>query len=71
MADSPTLQFKIPDMDCQSCVTSITAAIHRVAPNTAVTANLTSKMLTIGGSGDLHAYMQAVQDAGFTVEAEG
>jgi copper chaperone CopZ len=71
MAQSTPLQFNVPDMDCEACIASITAAIHRVEPNAAVSADLTSKLVIIGGTGDIHDYMHAVQDAGFTVEAAG
>ncbi|MDE8344960.1 MAG: heavy-metal-associated domain-containing protein [Acidocella sp.] len=71
MAQSTPLQFTVPDMDCESCVRSITKAVHRVEPAAAVTADLATKLVMIGGSGDAHEYIAAIQDAGFTVQAAG
>lgn len=71
MAQSTPLQFEVPDMSCQSCVQSITRAVHSVEPGAAVTADLESKLVMIGGTGDAHEYIAAIEDAGFTVKAAG
>lgn len=71
MAQSTPLQFEVPDMDCQSCINSITKAVQGVEPGAAVTADLQSKLVMIGGTGDAHEYIAAIEEAGFTVKAAG
>ncbi|MDD2704571.1 MAG: heavy-metal-associated domain-containing protein [Acidocella sp.] len=60
-------QFTVPDMDCQSCVRSITEAVHRVDAKAEVAADLTTKLVTIGGSATAKDYASAIEGAGFTV----
>jgi len=69
MPDSTPLQFDILDMDCQSCVKSITEAVQRVDAKASVSADLETKRVVIGGAGDPHEYMAAIEGAGFTVQA--
>ena len=69
MSKSTPVQFDVPDADCQACVDSITAAVHRVDPRAEVSVDLETKRVVIGGEGDSHDFMQAVQDAGFEVKA--
>jgi copper chaperone CopZ len=71
MPDSTPLQFDIPDMDCASCVKSITTAIHKIDPAAHVTADLASKRVIIGATGDAQDYAAAIEGAGFTVQAAG
>jgi copper chaperone CopZ len=71
MPDSTPLQFDIPDMDCQGCISSITKAVHKIDPEAQISADLTTKRVVIGGAGDAHAFMTAIEDAGFTVNAAG
>lgn len=69
MAKSTPIQFDVPDADCQACIDSITQAVHRIDPEAEVTVDLESKRVVIGGKGEPHEFMQAVQDAGFDVKA--
>ncbi len=69
MAMSTPLQFDIPDMDCESCVASITEAVHRVDADAQVSADLATKRVVIGGDGDANEFMAAIEGAGFTVNA--
>jgi copper chaperone CopZ len=69
MAQSTPLQFDVPDMDCESCVKSIRQAVERIDAAAHVYADLATKRVVIGGEGDIHDYMKAVEDAGFTVKA--
>ncbi len=69
MPKSTPVQFDVPDADCQACVNSITQAVHRVDPNAQVTVDLDTKRVVIGGEGESHEFMQAVQEAGFDVKA--
>jgi len=70
MAKSTPLQFKVPDMDCQSCVTSIEQAVHKIDANASVAADMETKQVIIGSEkAEIHEMMAAVKAAGFEVEA--
>lgn len=68
MTISPALRFTVPDMDCGSCVRSITEAVHRLDPAAQVEADLATKRVSIGGGADAKAYEGAIEAAGFSVE---
>jgi len=69
MAMSTPLQFEVPDMDCESCISSIEAAVHKVDASASVSADLATKQVVIGGNGEAHEFMAAIEAAGFTVKA--
>jgi copper chaperone CopZ len=69
MAESTPVQFDVPDMDCDSCINAITKAVHRVDANAHVSADLATKRVVIGGNGESHEFVAAVENAGFTVKA--
>ncbi len=64
---SPASQmFTVPDMDCQGCVRSIEAAVHRLDPRAEITADLAAKHVRIS-SDAAQDFAQAITAAGFTV----
>jgi copper chaperone CopZ len=70
MAKSTPLQFKVPDMDCQSCVSSIEQAVHKIDAAASVAADLKTKHVVIGSeTAEAHEMMAAIENAGFEVEA--
>jgi copper chaperone CopZ len=69
MAKSTPLQFQVPDMDCQSCVASIEAAIHKIDSSAHVAADLATKRVVIGSDTQAHELMAAIEAAGFDVKA--
>jgi copper chaperone len=70
MAESTPIQFKVPDMDCQSCVASIETAVHKVDADAHVAADLQTKRVIIGtAKAEAHEMMAAIEKAGFEVEA--
>jgi copper chaperone CopZ len=69
MAKSTPLQFDVPGMECDSCIASVTKAVHRIDPAAHVSADLASKRVVIGGKGEPHEFMRAIEDAGFDVQA--
>jgi copper chaperone CopZ len=70
MAKSTPLQFKVPDMDCQSCISSIEQAVHRIDADASVAADLETKRVVIGSEkAEIHEMMAAIEAAGFEVEA--
>ncbi len=71
MPESTPMQFNVPDMDCAACVKSITQAVHRIDATAAVSADLATKRVIIGATGEAHDFMTAIENAGFTVKAAG
>lgn len=70
MAKSTPLQFKVPDMDCKSCVASIESAVHRIDADAHVAADLQTKHVIVGSdSAEAHQIIEAIEKAGFEVEA--
>jgi len=71
MAKSTPVQFDVPSMDCDSCIESITKAVHKVDAAAQVSADLATKRVVIGTAAgkEPHEFMQAVEAAGFDVQA--
>jgi copper chaperone CopZ len=70
MAKSTPLQFKVPDMDCESCVSSIEQAVHGIDAAASVAADLETKHVVVGtAKAEAHEVMAAIENAGFAVEA--
>jgi copper chaperone len=71
MALSSPLQFDVPGMTCDSCVTAITKAVQLVDPAASVTADLETKRVIVGSKSDreAHEFIAAITDAGFDVDA--
>jgi copper chaperone CopZ len=70
MAKSTPLQFKVPDMDCESCINSIEQAVHKIDAAASVAADLKTKHVIIGSEkAEAHEMMTAIENAGFEVEA--
>jgi copper chaperone len=68
MPSPALLTFDVPDMDCQSCVRSITEAVHRLDATAEVKADLAAKRVHIGTYSAMD-FGKAIADAGFTVAA--
>ncbi len=69
MAQSTPLQFIVPDMDCEGCVSSITNAVQKLDADASVTADLESKQVVIGSTVEAHEIATAIEGAGFTVKS--
>jgi copper chaperone CopZ len=70
MPKSTPVQFKVPDMDCASCIQSIEAAVRRLDSDAHVSADLATKLVVIGTDHpEAHELMEAIQSAGFEVQA--
>ncbi len=61
------MEFSVPDMTCQGCVRSITAAVQRADEAARVSVDLTHKRVHIEGADDAQAMKKAIEDAGFSV----
>lgn len=68
MAEAAALQFIVPDMDCQGCVSSITDAVHKLDAAASVTADLQTKHVAVGSTMAAARIAQAIEGAGFTVK---
>ena len=69
MAESTPLQFTVPDMDCQHCVSSITDAIRKLDADASVAADLATKLVVIGSDKRADEVAAAIESAGYTVKA--
>jgi len=68
MAEPTALQITVPDMDCQGCVASITAAVKRIDAHASVAADLQTKHVSIDSRIAAHELTAAIENAGFKVE---
>lgn len=64
-----TLSVTVPDMACGACVSTITQAVHAVDPSAEVKTDLGSKAVDITASVTAEALTEAIQKAGYTVQA--
>lgn len=69
MAQSTPLQFIVPDMAHQSCVSSIREAVRRLDAEAHVSADLVTKHVVIGSTLGASEIAHAITQAGFTVKA--
>ncbi|HQT87326.1 MAG TPA: heavy-metal-associated domain-containing protein [Acidiphilium sp.] len=60
-------EFTIPDMECKSCVSAITGAVHALDPNATITTDLTTHQISIESSINPQALREAITARGFTV----
>ncbi|MBW4465321.1 MAG: heavy-metal-associated domain-containing protein [Pegethrix bostrychoides GSE-TBD4-15B] len=63
-----TLQFKVPDMACAACATTITSAVTAVDPAAKVAADPQTKQVNIETQQPEATVKQAIVAAGYTVE---
>ncbi|HSM80260.1 MAG TPA: heavy-metal-associated domain-containing protein [Nodosilinea sp.] len=64
-----TLSVTVPDMACGACASTITQAVQAVDPSAQVNANLDAKTVEITASVTAAALTEAIQQAGYTVQA--
>lgn len=64
-----TLSVTVPDMACGACVSTITQAVQAVDPSAEVKTDLGSKAVDITASVTAEALTEAIQQAGYTVQA--
>ncbi len=62
-----TLQLKVPNMACSTCVTTITNAITVIDPTAKVEADSKTKLVNIETQQSVAAVKQAIVLAGYTV----
>ncbi|MBD2107355.1 heavy-metal-associated domain-containing protein [Nodosilinea sp. FACHB-13] len=64
-----TLSVTVPDMACGACVSTITQAVQAIDPSAEVKTDLASKAVDITASVTAEALTEAIQKAGYTVQA--
>ena len=69
MAEFTPLQFIVPDMDCQGCVSSISEAVKKLDADASVTADLQTKHVVVGSTVGAEDVADAIERAGFTVQS--
>lgn len=60
------IRYTIADMTCGNCVRHITQAVHTVAPDARVEADLAQHQLRIEGGADEAVVRAAIVEAGYT-----
>ncbi|MFN3364714.1 MAG: heavy-metal-associated domain-containing protein, partial [Allorhizobium sp.] len=63
------LSFRVDDMTCGHCASTIKKAIEATLPGTTVDADLASKLVNVKGFGDYAAIKAIVTGAGYTPSA--
>jgi copper chaperone len=61
--------FTVPDIHCDACIRSLTAAARELDPAAEVSADLATKRVTVRSAASHAAVAAAFEDAGFVVEA--
>jgi copper chaperone len=64
-----TLSVTVPDMACGACVTTITEAVQAVDPSAQIKTDLGSKAVDITASVTAAALTEAIEKAGYAVQA--
>lgn len=59
-------EFIVPDMTCGHCVSSITKAVHEVAPQAVIHADTKTHWLSIESDIDTQTLIMKIQAAGFS-----
>lgn len=59
------LEFKLPDMSCGHCASTVTKACSLVDPDARVDVDLTSKTVIIDSSEERQAFADALTEAGY------
>jgi len=60
------LEFEVSDMTCAHCVSTITTAAQKVAPEATITTNLSGRVVRVEGNFDADAIEQAIREAGYS-----
>jgi copper chaperone len=63
------MQFKLPDMTCGHCASTVTKSIQRIDPGATVNVDLTTKNVTVESNVDRAAIAAALTEAGYAPAA--
>jgi copper chaperone len=59
------LEFKLPDMSCGHCASTVTQACKLVDPGAKVEVDLGTKQVKVESAGDRQAFADALTEAGY------
>jgi copper chaperone len=62
-----SIRFKVPDMACGACSTTITEAVNTLDPTATVDADLKTKWISIEAQVDEASLRVAIAAAGYTI----
>jgi len=60
------IEFKVEDMSCGHCVSTITKAVKAAEPQAVVEVDLSSKTVRIEGAANADKVRDAISESGFT-----
>ena len=60
--------YRVSGMSCEGCARAVTRAINRRAPAASVSVDVAAGRVTVSGDAASAAIVDAVTEAGFTVE---
>jgi copper chaperone len=60
------MEFRVDDMTCSHCVSTITKAVKGEDANATVDIDLQNHLVRIDGAADAEGIMNAIRDAGYT-----
>jgi len=60
------IEFKVEDMSCGHCVSTITKAVKAAEPQAVVEVDLPSKIVRIEGAANADKVRDAISESGFT-----
>ena len=63
------MQFKIQNMTCGGCASSVTKAIHAVDPTAVIETDTAARLVTLKTTATASAIQQALQTAGYPAVA--
>lgn len=63
-----TIELSVDGMSCQGCVKSVEKALSAADPQAKVAVDLATAKVRIEGKLAREAYVQAIDDAGYTVQ---
>lgn len=63
------LRFHVSNMSCGGCVKGVTSAIQSVAPGAKVDADLSAREISVSGTNDEDAVIDALKRAGYQAES--
>lgn len=59
------IEFKVPDMSCGHCASTVTQACKQVDPNAKVEVDLDSKKVRVDSAEDRAGFVEALTEAGY------
>lgn len=62
--------YRVPDMSCNHCVSTITNAVKGVDPSASITADLDTGLVSIDSGEDARTLQQAMESAGYESEIQ-